>query len=92
MHRSDLLHFWSLTAALTVLVFRSMQVNRSLKQSMAFPVFFTLYPNAAYEVDLVTEYPDKTVYGVDFNLGHQMQMETVQGAYEAWQGLTQENS
>jgi len=59
---------------------------------IAFPVF-TLYPNAAFEVELVTECPDETVvYGVDFKLGYQMQMETVLGTYEAWQILMQENS
>ena len=57
------------------------------------PRFFTLYPNAAFEVELVTEYPDETVvYGVDFKLGYQMQMETGLGTYEAWQVLMQENS
>ena len=58
---------------------------------IAFPVF-TLYPNAAFEVELVTEYPDETVCGDDFKLGHQTQMDTVLAAYEAWQGLMQENS
>jgi len=48
------------------------------------PCFFTLYPNAAFEVELVTEYPEETVFVDNFKLGHQMQMETVQGAYEAW--------
>ena len=69
-----------------------MPVNRSLKQSTAFPVLFALYPNAAFEVELVTEYLEETVYGVDFKLGYQMPMETVLGTYEAWQGLTQANS
>lgn len=69
-----------------------MPVNPVLKQSMAFPVFFALYPNATFEVELVTEYPDETVYGDDFKLGRQMPMDTVPATYEAWQGLTQENS
>ena len=69
-----------------------MPVNRSLKQSTAFPIFFALYPNATFEVELVTEYPDETVYGDDFKLGHQTQMDTVLGTYEAWQVLMQEHS
>lgn len=56
------------------------------------PCFFALYPNATFEVELVTEYPDETVYGDDFKLGNQMQMDTVLGTYEAWQVLMQEHS
>ena len=56
------------------------------------PCSFALYPNATFEVELISEYPDETVYGDDFKLGHQMQMETVLAAYEAWQGLMQEQS
>lgn len=37
---------------------------------------------------LITEFPDETIYGDEFVLGHTAQMATVVGAYDAYQTLT----
>jgi len=36
---------------------------------------------------LISEYPDETVYGEAFRLGHDTQMRTVLAAIEAWREL-----
>lgn len=92
MHRSDLLRFLIVDCNINGV---GVQINAGepeFETINGIPCFFALYPNATFEVELVTEYPDETVYGDDFKLGHQMQMETVLAAYEAWQVLMQENS
>ena len=66
-------------------------MNRSLKQSTAFPVFYAL-SQCRFRGRTGHKISDETVYRDDFKLGRQMQMETVLATYEAWQVLMQENS
>ncbi|MFD2237447.1 peptidase M14 [Aureimonas populi] len=52
-----------------------------------FPVTVVEDTRHAVPVTLITEYPDETIYGEAFRLGHEAQMRTVLAAYEAWQAI-----
>ncbi|NWJ27735.1 M14 family metallopeptidase [Rhizobium sp. RM] len=50
-----------------------------------FPCLSTVDDRHTVPLTLITEYPDETIYGDDFIIGHTAQMETVISAYDAWQ-------
>lgn len=39
-------------------------------------------------LQLITEYPDETIYGDDFVMAHQVQYETIMSAYQRYQSMT----
>lgn len=43
-------------------------------------------------LQLITEYPDETIYGDDFVMAHQVQFETIMSAYRSYQTLTLPNA
>ncbi|WP_312793923.1 peptidase M14 [Tianweitania sp.] len=53
-----------------------------------FPVTVTEDLRHKVPVTLITEYPDETIYGDAFRLGHEAQMQTVLSAYNAWQEIS----
>ncbi|WP_172125794.1 MULTISPECIES: peptidase M14 [unclassified Devosia] len=52
-----------------------------------FPVNITEFPDLKVPVTLITEYPDETIYGDAFQLGHEAQTQTVLAAYDVWQEI-----
>jgi hypothetical protein len=53
-----------------------------------FPVTVTEHTGNKVPVTLITEYPDETIYGDAFRLGHEAQTQTVLSAYDAWQEIS----
>ena len=51
------------------------------------PCLIGLHERHVTPLTLITEYPDETIYGDRFALGHQVQMETVLAAVEHHAGL-----
>ena len=52
-----------------------------------FPCLSSVDDRHTVPMTLITEYPDETIYGDDFIVGHTAQMETVLSAYDAWQEI-----
>jgi hypothetical protein len=57
-----------------------------------FPCLSSVDDRHTVPMTLITEYPDETIYGDDFIVGHTAQMETVLSAYAAWQEIAAEIS
>ncbi|WP_320199823.1 M14 family metallopeptidase [Agrobacterium sp. rho-13.3] len=57
-----------------------------------FPCLSSVDDRHTVPMTLITEYPDETIYGDDFIVGHTAQMETVLSAYAAWQEISAEIS
>lgn len=53
-----------------------------------FPIMVSEDARHKVPVTLITEYPDETIYGDAFRLGHEAQMQTVASAYDAWQAIS----
>lgn len=51
------------------------------------PCWIGMHTAHPIPLTLITEYPDETIYGEDFILGHTAQMNTVLAAYDTWQGM-----
>jgi hypothetical protein len=51
------------------------------------PCFVNSVENSQVALELITEYPDETIYGEDFVLGHCVQKMVVMAAYEIYQSL-----
>ncbi|MFI0474168.1 peptidase M14 [Halomonas sp. HMF6819] len=52
------------------------------------PYLLTCDDTQLTPLQLITEYPDETIYGQDFTMAHQVQYETVMSAYQSYQSLT----
>lgn len=52
-----------------------------------FPCLCSVDDRHTVPMTLITEYPDETIYGDAFILGHTVQMETALAAYDAWQEI-----
>ena len=52
-----------------------------------YPCLISAVEEADYPLQLITEYPDETIYGDDFIAGHKVQQATVLAAYEVYQSL-----
>lgn len=52
-----------------------------------YPCLISAVENPDFPLQLITEYPDETIYGEDFIAGHSIQMETVLAAYRVHQSL-----
>ncbi|HDM8048640.1 TPA: peptidase M14 [Vibrio fluvialis] len=53
-----------------------------------YPCFVSSVEQAYFPLQLITEYPDESIYGDDFIAGHTVQMETVLAAYRVHQSLS----
>ena len=53
-----------------------------------FPCFVSGVENPDFPLQLITEFPDESIYGDDFVLGHETQMATVLAAYRVFQSLS----
>ncbi|WMN57983.1 hypothetical protein NI390_16990 [Vibrio fluvialis] len=53
-----------------------------------YPCFVSSVEQADFPLQLITEYPDESIYGDDFIAGHTVQMETVLAAYRVHQSLS----
>ncbi len=53
-----------------------------------FPCFVSAEENPQFPLQLITEYPDESIYGEDFIMGHEAQMITVLAAYRIYQSMT----
>jgi hypothetical protein len=54
------------------------------------PCFVNSVDNSQVALELITEYPDETIFGDDFILGHTVQKTVVTAAYEIYQSLLSE--
>ena len=58
-----------------------------LRMVNGFPCMVAEDPRSLSPVVLISEYPDETIHGEAFRLGHDTQMRTALAAYDAWQEI-----